>query len=318
MKKSVEKKGNEFELKQEKPFPNLVIIAVVAFVLFFIFLGFFLILTFSGNYSTTKNNIAIIPLQGQIFAGKDAYDGILSSEEIVELIEQANNNNSVAAILLDIDSGGGEVVASKQLVYAIRESKKPVYAYINSIGASGAYYAAAAADYIMADEDSITGSIGVISIFPNFTELLEKIGIKVTVLTEGKYKASGSGFTEFTQEEQELFKQILSETYNKFKADVLEFRAGKISAKQFESIADGRIMSGRQAYYAGLVDELLPKNKVLKRIGELENIKDPKPLYLQEEKFSLSKLFFDVGASFGKGVLFSIKTESEKNKMSFE
>lgn len=260
---------------------------------------------------TKPSGIAVIPLSGEIFSGKDTYDGVLSSDEISELIKEAEDDPSISVILLDIDSPGGGVVASKQIVYKIREAKKSVYSYINSLGASGAYYAASASDYIMADEDSLTGSIGVISIFPNFTGLLEKIGVEVTILKEGKFKASGSEFKDLTAEEQELFQTLLSETYDQFRGDVLEFRGGKITPSDLDKVADGRILSGRQAYKVHLVDELLPKTKLLERIGELEKIENPNPIYYGEEGFTLADFFLSSGKALGFGIISSLKDEQK-------
>jgi protease-4 len=254
------------------------------------------------------NNIAVIPLYGEIFSGRDDYDGRLSAEEIGDLIDKANNDPSIGAILIDIDSPGGEVVATKQIVYKIRESKKPVYSYINSIGASGGYYVASATNHIMADEDSITGSIGVISIFPNFQKLLENIGVKFNVIKEGNYKDIMSPFKDPDDKEKAMIQKILSETYEKFKADVLSFRKGKMNEIDFDKVADGRILSGRQAFSAKLVDELVQKNHSIKRVGELAGLEDPNPVYYGEKKFSFADLLFSSGKAFGSGIISSIKS----------
>ena len=144
-------------------------------------------------------------------------------------MEDSENNHSVGAIFIDVDSGGGEGVASKRIVYKVRSSCKTVYSYINSLGTSGAYGIAASADYIMADEDSITGSIGVISIFFNFQELLDELGIKVNIVKEGEFKAIGSPFKDLSEEEKEIIQTLLKDVHEGFKDDVLEFRNGKLS-----------------------------------------------------------------------------------------
>src|SRR3989344_1258916 len=133
--------------------------------------------------SSAPSGIAIIPLKGEISnESSGSFSTVLSANEIIALIDEAENDPEVGAIFIDIDSPGGEVVASKQIARKIWEVKKPTYSYINSVGASGGYYVASATDYIMADEDSITGSIGVVSIILNIEGLLEKIGVKATVL----------------------------------------------------------------------------------------------------------------------------------------
>src|SRR3989338_2598957 len=148
--------------------------------------------------------VAIIPLKGEIKKeGGGAFAQTFTANEIISMIDEADKNPAVGAVFLDIDSPGGEVVASKQIAYKVHETKKPVYSYINSVGASGGYYAAAASDYIMADPDSITGSIGVISVMFNAEGLLEKLGLKATVLKEGGFKDTGSPFSELTAEKRE-------------------------------------------------------------------------------------------------------------------
>lgn len=258
----------------------------------------------------TPSGIAIIPLKGEISNSSGAFDSTLGSDEIVELIEEAEKNPQVGAIFLDIDSPGGEVVASKQIVYKVRSSKKPVYSYINSLGTSGAYYIASASDYIMADEDSITGSIGVISIFYNLQELLDNIGVEVTVVKEGNLKAIGSPFKELTDEEREIIQGILAEVYEGFKNDVLEFRAGKITKSELEKIADGRIISGRQALKANLVDELLTKEQAFEKAAELAGIKNPEKIPYGAKEISLADLFFSAGKDFGLGLSSSLKVNS--------
>ncbi len=249
--------------------------------------------------------IAVIPIKGEI-SNSSSGVGSPSATEIAGFIEDAENNPAVGAIFLDIDSPGGEVVASKQIVYQVRKASKPVYAYINSVGASGAYYIASASDYVMADEDSITGSIGAISIFFNFEELLEKIGVKANVIKQGDLKAIGSPFSELTDEEREILQTILKDVHEGFKQDVLEFRAGKISGAELERIADGRILSGRQALQSNLVDGLMTRDEALDRTAELSGIKEPVWISYEKQGFSFFDLIFSMGTAFGQGVSSSL------------
>jgi len=295
----VKNKNNGLNLMMVAGLLALVIIFIAVLVLAFLFIP---------GEPFMPQGIAIIPLKGEISNNVGSFDSTLSSDKIVELIEEAESNPSVGAIFIDIDSPGGGVVASKQIVYKIRASKKPVYSYINSVGASGAYYVAAATDYIMADEDSITGSIGVISIVLNFQELLDNIGVKVTILKEGKFKAIGSPFAEFTEEEQEIFQGILTQVFIGFKEDILEFRSGKLSQSTLESVADGRILSGRQALESNLVDELLPKEQALNRAAELAGIKNPNYIYYEKTNLTFFDVLFESGRALGSGFVSSIRT----------
>ncbi|GEM_PF-189364 len=299
------------------PFPKIFIIAIGA--LFALgLLSVFVLALFSGGpadgiaFDGKPNGIAIIPLKGEISNdGGGSLSGPLAADEIVQMIDDAQNSSDVGAILIDIDSPGGEVIASKQIVYKIRGSKKPVYSYIGSTGASGAYYVAAATSHIMADRDSITGSIGVISIVPNVAGLLEKLGIQMNVIKEGEHKDIGSPFREMTEGDRAIFQSVLSQIFENFKQDVLTFRSGKIGRAGLERIADGRILSGKQAYDAGLVDELvLTRAKAVARAGELANIKGPHEIPYGKRQFGLSDLLFSAGESFGSGLVKSLNISS--------
>ncbi|VVC00412.1 Membrane-bound protease [uncultured archaeon] len=289
------------------------IVAVALFVLGALAFGALLLVSGTSGINPSigpPGGIAIIPLKGEISNDSaGSFSGQLTANDVVSLIDEAESDSGVGAILLDIDSPGGEAIASKQIVYRIRDSKKPVYSYINSTGASGAYYVAAATNHIMADPDSITGSIGVISMVPTFEGLMEKLGVKMNVLKEGAYKDIGSPYREMTDEDREIFQGVLSQIYSNFKADVLLFRQGKISGQSLESIADGRILTGKQALDKGLIDELVPsRKKAIQRAAELAGIKGPHEVHYGQREFSLMDLFFSAGQSFGSG--FSASLES--------
>lgn len=311
-----------FSASPEKGFDTKIILVaagILVVVVLVIILGVAL-LFFSPDPSNlgafVPSGIALIPLKGEI-TNEDSGSFVqnLTANRIAGLIDEAEKNPAVGAILLDIDSPGGEAVASKQIVYRIRQSSKPVYSYINSMGASGGYYVAASTDYIMADEDSLTGSIGAISVFLNFEELFNKIGVKASIIKEGDLKAMGNPFTEMTEREKEMFQVLLSEVYTKFRDDVLEFRAGKMTREELESIADGRVMSGRQAYKKHMVDELVPRTKAIDRAAELAGIKNPQVINYGEQEFGLSRLFFESGKAFGSGFISSMDAGAQKIKI---
>ncbi len=322
MQKTARRPAAEEPVPAKKPFDwkPIAIVAGIAFILIIaVFIA--LALNYSKNGTTYTplgaNGIAIIPLKGEISNEQQGGLGSTSytANDMVDLIDEAEKDPSVGAILIDIDSPGGEVVASKEIVHKIRDSKKPVYSYINSVGASGAYYIAAATSYIMADEDSITGSIGVISIGYNLEGLLEKIGVKADVLKVGKYKDMGSPYRGMTPDENELMQAILGQAYSNFRANVLEFRKGKLTAVQLDRVADGRILTGRQAYEKNLVDELMPRQKAIDRAAELAGIKNPKTISYSQKEFSLYDLFFSSGKSFGSGFVSSLNVSSAPPKI---
>ena|SRR3989344_850228 len=308
-------------LSGAKPVPWW-LIAIALVLVLFVLAAVAVMVAFPSNEGGTsgipsilpQSGIAIIPLKGEI-SNESSGGGLgssasLTANDIVDMIDEAENDSSVGAIFLDIDSPGGEVVASKQIVYRIRESKKPVYSYINSVGASGAYYVASATKYIMADEDSITGSIGVISIGYNLEGLLEKIGVKASVMKVGQYKDMGSPYRDMSADENELLQEILNQAYNNFRANVLEFRKDKLAPATLDSVADGRILTGTQAREKNLVDELLTRQQAIDRAAELSGITDPQIVAYGQKEFSIYDLFFASGKSFGNGFISSISAQN--------
>ena len=273
--------------------------AAGAMVIVLVLLSFFLA-SLADNPIALSNKIAIVPIQGEISSSGSA--STLSALEVVDALDEAENDPTVSAILLDIDSPGGSIVPTKQIVAKGRELKKPVVSYIGDSGASGAYYVAASSDYIFSDADSITGSIGVISIFPNLEGLLEKIGVKFQVLKVGENKDIGSPFSELNAEQRQIIQTILDDAFSHFKSDVLLFRSGKVDLASFDAVADGRILSGQQAKAIGLVDALGTRNQAIQKAGELAGISgEPIPVDFGLKPFSLLDLFSVSGKSFGSG-----------------
>lgn len=282
----------------------------LAFLLMF-YVALFLLGGFSPSSSSSSSSggfsfggasdVAIIPIQGEIasFSSKDT----TGFPEIISALEEAEADPAVGVIFLDIDSGGGSVVASKQVVSKIRTIEKPVMSWIGDVGASGAYYIASATDYATADADSITGSIGVISMQPSIEELMQKIGVKMNTVKTGELKDIGSPFNEFTDEEKQVMQVIVNEAFDSFKSDVLTFRGEKVNSTLFADVLDGRILSGRQALNTGLIDATLTREEALVKAGEMMGVEGkPSVKYYLEKELTLWDLLFSAGASFGKGI----------------
>ncbi len=286
---------------------KLLLFAIVGAALLLAIAAFALLLAIafgssSGSGLFLRDAVAIIPINSEISATRDQFYPVLSSGEIIEKIGEAEKDSAVAAILLDIDSPGGSVVATKNIVARIRQAKKPIVAYINDIGASGAYYVAASTKYVVADEDSLTGSIGVISIVENYSGLLEKIGIDVNVFKEGKNKAMANPFEQMTDEQKQIWQGILSEAFQHFKRDIQEYRTGRLDTARFAEIADGRILSGTQALDAGLIDKLGTKQDAIFKAAELAGIKgEPQTKDFSKKQLSILEAFSGAGYSFGFG-----------------
>ncbi|MCD6415026.1 MAG: signal peptide peptidase SppA [Candidatus Diapherotrites archaeon] len=276
----------------------------------------FVILFFSNMGAVMEGGyVGVVPVKGELVTDTtDSFFGqTMGVRETIRELKNADDDPSVSVILLDINSGGGSVVASKELMRAVREAKKPVVAYIGDVGASGAYYVASAADSIVADEDSVTGSIGVVAMLPNYASLFKKIGVNMTILKEGKNKVMGNPYENLTSEQREIFQTIIQDAYKSFKENVIENRNGKISTDTFDSIADGRILNGRQALEYGLIDAVGSRELALEKAAELGGITgEPKEKVFAPSHSILSGLFGDIGYSVGKGFIDGLQENTPK------
>lgn len=248
----------------------ILLIAVTAVTIAFLLSG----LNFN-EFPVVGNRIAIIPIKGEITMDEcpsTIFGRVQCAQfdEVDAMIKNAENDPSVKAILLDINSGGGEVVASREMMNSVRNCKKPVVARIGEVGASGAYYVASAADRIVADRDSIVGSIGVIMTIRHYYGLLEKIGINVTVIKAGKSKDIGSPYREMTKDEKTLLRDMINKVYYDFISDIAENR--NLSISYVENISDGSLYIGSDALDLGLIDYLGGKEKAIETAAELGGI----------------------------------------------
>ncbi len=181
-------------------------------------------------------------------------DVIKSSEQTVKDIDKCKKSPNIKAIVVHIESPGGTVVPCQEIYKAIRELGKPTVASLGIYAASGGYYIACACDKIVSNPGTMTGSIGVIMNFPNVSELIKKIGIKFNVIKSRPHKDIGSPYRDLTLEERKLLKGVVDDVYDQFVNVVMEGRG--LSRDEVLEVADGRIMSGRQAFELELVDTL--------------------------------------------------------------
>jgi protease-4 len=215
----------------------------------------------------TRNKIAVIYIRGLISSQGDSGDP--ADEGMVGLVraqlQQAIEDKAVKAIVLRVDSPGGEVMASDSIYNAVLEARnsKPVVASLGSVAASGAYYAAVGSDYIFASDLTLTGSIGVILQTYTISDLLNKIGVRAITIKSGQYKDLLNPTREPTPEEIAMVEDIVMQMYDKFVGIVAQSR--RLDANELKNgLADGRILLGKQARDAQIVDEL----------GELEDAVD--------------------------------------------
>ncbi len=170
-------------------------------------------------------------------------------------LQQARDDDKVSAVVLNIDSPGGEVTASDVIYNAIAQldEVKPVVIYMNSVAASGGYYAACGGRYLMANPTTITGSIGVIIQTLNYQDMFGKVGLDSIVFKSGKFKDILSGAREMTEEEKQYIQALVMQTYDRFVGIVAEERELPKDSL-VNGVADGRIVSGADALEAKLID----------------------------------------------------------------
>ncbi|PLX68029.1 MAG: signal peptide peptidase SppA [Denitrovibrio sp.] len=218
----------------------LVVVAIVARIV--------MVMSGDSDDVVIKDSIAVVRLEGVI----------LDTRELDKKLKKLDENDKIKGVILEINSPGG-IISPTQVIYLrIMKMKKPVYAVMESIAASGGYYIAVAADKIYALDSTTTGSIGVIMQYSNVEALFEKIGIKSVVFKSGKMKDVPSTTRDLDKDEMSYMQDSINEFYDQFLRDVLKRR--NISEAKLRKLADGRVFSGRKAL----------ENKLIDRIGTRE------------------------------------------------
>jgi len=280
---------------------TIVMVVVLSFLaLIFMFIVGIATVVFSGA-EMGNGNIAIISVDGVIIAGNSESflgPGIASSTDIVELIDQAADNPQVDAILIEINSPGGSAVASDEIGQAIKKANKTTVAWIREVGASGGYWVASACDVIVANRMTITGSIGVISSYLEFSGLLDDYNVTYQRLVAGKYKDIGTPFRELTEEETEILQSELDLIHDFFIQEVAQNR--DMSEKEIREIADGLFFTGYEAHQMGLVDILGGRDEAVLYIEEKLGIEAELVRYEME-----ASLFDILAGVFYKGSFFT-------------
>ena len=220
----------------------------------------------------SANKIAIVEITGIIGSRAIDQSGYSMVDVVKAALKNAEDDEHVKAVLLKVDSPGGEVLASDEIYRAIadfqKHGTKPVIASMGNLAASGGYYVSAPCRWIVANDMTITGSIGVILHAYNYRGLMDKVGLKPETYKSGKFKDMLSGDRtpdEVLPEEREMLQNMINETFGKFKSVVAEGRKlasernkghGRALSDDWASYADGRVLSGTDAYKLGFVDQL--------------------------------------------------------------
>lgn len=224
---------------------------------------------------TSKNKIAVVYAEGEIQYDKDE-KGLISETRYHEIFDKIRREDNVKAVVLRVNSPGGSAFSSDAIWKEMKElqaSGLPVVASFGDYAASGGYYIAARADKIVANPYTLTGSIGVFSMLPNFTELMnDKMGIRFDTVKTSPHAVALSPFFDVNEKEGKMMQKFTDDMYQKFLSRVSEGRGKTID--EIHQVAQGRVWTGRKAKEIGLVDELGGLDRAIEIAAELANIED--------------------------------------------
>jgi len=272
--------------------------------------------------------IAVVEIDGIITSRAMDQGGYNMVDVIKAQLKRAEEDDKVKAVILKVDSPGGEVLASDEIYRAVAEFQakphgKPVVCSMGGLAASGGYYVSAPCRWIVANDLTITGSIGVILSTWNYRGLMNKVGLRPETFKSGKYKDMLSGSREpdsITPEEREMVQSLIDETYGKFKNVVEAGRKraqeknknkGRALTEDWADYADGRILSGAEAFKLGFVDELGAFDDAVKRTKNITGIHNANLIEYQQ-RYDLSDLFHLFGQTDSKVVKVDLGMEMPK------
>src|SRR5881396_78608 len=235
------------------------------------------------SISLSSSHVAVLDLEGVIF----------DSKEFTDQLKEYGNRSAVKAVVLRVNSPGGGVAASQEIYEAVKkvrtEGKKKVVVSMSSVGASGAYYVACAADKIFANPGTITGSIGVIAEWYNYGELMRWAKLKNVVFKSGEFKDAPSPVRDLTEEEKKYLQNLIDDMYSQFLTAVAEGR--KLDLETVRKFSDGRVYTGKDAKSKKLVDEIGGLQDAIEIASKLAKIAgEPKLVIPPKERRTLLDL----------------------------
>lgn len=266
----------------------------------------------------SSGNVAVIPISGEITEqGSPATlfsAGSPGAQDYVREIRAADSDPRFDAIVLDIDSGGGSPVGSRQVMEAVRAAHKPVIAYISEVGASGAYWIAAGSNEIIADPLAITGSVGVRASYLQVSDLLARYNVTYERVNGGRYKDIGTPYANLTADERALLMQRIEYMHTYFYDSVVELRnLTNLTANESATIKSGVYFVGPEAVKLGLVDELGGWSNVTQAL-EARGVKRVSYAHLQDRSSpfaGLAGLSRSVGTAIGQGIGAQLRSSSQ-------
>ena len=232
------------------------------------------------HWKPPSGEIALVHVNGML----------MDSRDIVRQLSDYRHDPQVRGIILRIDSPGGAVAPAQEIyseIMKLRADHKTVYASMGTVAASGGYYIACAADYVLANPGTLTGSISAVMAFNNIEELTKKVGVKPYIIKSGKFKDVGSPLRAMTPDEQKLLQDVVNDVHAQFVQAIATGR--DLPLAEVHKIADGRIMTGQQALKLKLIDEVGGLEKTIDLLAKKLNVVGRPKVIEQKEKVP----FFD-------------------------
>ena len=291
----------------------LIVLSVAVLAAVYIFassLGSLFSVSGSRSYDDApRDSFAIINISGTIQASPSSpldsysYDHSRLMSYVDSLMEDEGNHG----ILLKVNSGGGTVYHSDEMYEKLLEYKektgRPIYAYFEQTAASGAYYISCAEDYISANRNCWTGSIGVIISYTNISGLYEKLGMEEIIISTGENKGMGSSASPLTDEQRRIYQSLVDESYERFVTIVALAR--KMDARDVLPLADGRVYTAKQAIENGLIDNVESYEEALARMEELTGVPGYEKVFTRSVSL-LDYIFYSIQETMPKSDMESI------------
>ena len=227
------------------------------------------------HWKSPSGEIAIVNIHGML----------MDSRDIVQQLSDYRHDPQVRGVILRIDSPGGAVAPAQEIyseILKLRTAHKTVYASMGTVAASGGYYIACAADYVLANPGTLTGSISAVMALNNIEELTKKVGVKPNIIKSGKFKDLGSPLRAMTPEEQILLQNVVNDVHEQFVDAIAKGRGLPLS--EVRRVADGRIMTGQQALKLNLIDEVGGLEKTIDLLAKKIGITGKPKVIEQKEK----------------------------------
>jgi protease-4 len=308
---------------QPPPRRDRAALAVVLFVFGGLFLVFFAFLWLA--YGAVKGEtprlasgprIGVVDIKGAIGMGR----GSVESEPVLKVVKRYADDSDMKAVVVRIDSPGGAVGTSQEILDGLRRlaEDKVVVCTMGNMAASGGLLVAMGCDRIVAEPGTLTGSIGVISAFPNVRGLLQRFDVEMNTVTAGKLKDAGSPFREFSASDRAYWQELADRIHRQFIQAVAEGR--DLPIEQVEKFADGRVMTGEQAVELGLVDELGGFQDAVDLAKELAEIRgEPRLIYPPDDRARfLEDLLGGVAQKMAQSVTETLRAEMHRQSTTME